>query len=215
MNDQYLDRNKIMPTGFMTFRNREPWTTSRLIGKTNPMYVYGWFTDAEGKAFLDIVKPLKGAQIAHVGTYEGLSVSYIFPSCKKNGNTIYAIDMYYHPLLEANLAFWGNQKDTAIMMTLSSEEAVKVFEPKSLDVVFIDGDHHFKPVCNDIWKWSRRLKEGGTLCGHDYNPIGQKEVVQAIELLLGGEDLGHADTFWWVTVTEDLLERMKEHKNEF
>jgi predicted O-methyltransferase YrrM len=215
MIDTYLDRNKIMPTSFITFRNRQEWTVSRMIGTINPMPVYGWFTEAEGQAFLELIKPVYGGTIAHVGTYEGLSLSYIFPCCKKNGNTVYAIDLYYHPLLEANLAFWGNKNNTAIMVTMSSLKAVKIFKYKTLDVAFVDGDHHFKPVCRDLLQWSRRLKEGGTLCGHDYNPEGQPEVVQAVDLLLGEENLQFADTFWWVTMTNEVLQRMMSHKNEF
>ena len=50
----------------------------------------------------------------------------------------------------------------------TSMEAVKKFEPESLDFVFIDGNHEFEFVVNDIIYWSRIVRPGGIVSGHDY-----------------------------------------------
>ena len=39
---------------------------------------------------------------------------------------------------------------------------------KPLDVVFLDGDHSYEAVCDDIKLWVPHIKSGGILCGHDY-----------------------------------------------
>lgn len=49
-----------------------------------------------------------------------------------------------------------------------SMDAVNNFENKSLDFVFIDGGHDFKNVANDIYEWSKRVRVGGIIFGHDY-----------------------------------------------
>lgn len=50
----------------------------------------------------------------------------------------------------------------------TSMEAVKDFENKSLDFVYIDGHHGFKYVTEDIYEWSKKVKQGGCIAGHDY-----------------------------------------------
>ena len=49
-----------------------------------------------------------------------------------------------------------------------SMEAVKDFEPRSIDFVYIDGDHTFDSVMQDIIEWGRRVKKSGIISGHDY-----------------------------------------------
>ena len=50
----------------------------------------------------------------------------------------------------------------------TSMEAVKDFEDESLDFVYIDGHHGFKYVTEDIFEWSKKVKRGGIISGHDY-----------------------------------------------
>lgn len=50
----------------------------------------------------------------------------------------------------------------------TSMEAVKDFEDNSLDFCFIDGNHTFEYVVNDIAEWSKKVKVGGIISGHDY-----------------------------------------------
>ena len=59
-------------------------------------------------------------------------------------------------------------------------EAVKDFKPSSLDFVFIDGNHDFEYIVNDIISWMKIVRPEGILCGHDFgNPFHVKYAVQA------------------------------------
>jgi hypothetical protein len=49
-----------------------------------------------------------------------------------------------------------------------SMDAVKDFKDNSLDFVFIDGNHTFEYVINDIAEWSKKVRPGGIISGHDY-----------------------------------------------
>ncbi len=56
-----------------------------------------------------------------------------------------------------------------------SMDAVKDFEDNSLDFVFIDGNHSFEYVVDDIAAWSKKVRPGGIISGHDYwNSIEQE-----------------------------------------
>jgi len=49
-----------------------------------------------------------------------------------------------------------------------------------LDAVYIDANHSYEYVFNDLLKWSRRLKPDGVLLGHDYIERNGMEVVAAV-----------------------------------
>jgi len=50
----------------------------------------------------------------------------------------------------------------------TSAQAVEEFEDESLDFVFIDGNHALEYVIEDIAKWSKKVRKGGIVAGHDY-----------------------------------------------
>lgn len=50
----------------------------------------------------------------------------------------------------------------------SSEDSAKLFEDTSLDCVYLDADHSYIGVEKDLELWWSKIKDGGMLCGHDY-----------------------------------------------
>jgi SAM-dependent methyltransferase len=50
----------------------------------------------------------------------------------------------------------------------TSVEAAEDFEDDSLDFVYIDGNHHFRYVAEDLCIWYKKVRKGGIICGHDY-----------------------------------------------
>ena len=53
----------------------------------------------------------------------------------------------------------------------SSMDAVKDFEDESLDFVYIDGNHDYSYVTEDITEWLKKLRKGGIMSGHDFFTI--------------------------------------------
>lgn len=63
------------------------------------------------------------------------------------------------------------------LMKMTSFEALEHFPDRSLDFVYIDGNHSFGYVAMDLMKWCRKVKKGGIIAGHDYythNPTQQR-----------------------------------------
>lgn len=67
---------------------------------------------------------------------------------------------------EATKRLAGYPNITLIRKT--SMEALEDFKDESLDFVYIDGNHRFKYVADDICEWSRKIRKGGVVSGHDY-----------------------------------------------
>ena len=65
-----------------------------------------------------------------------------------------------------------------------------------LDFVFIDAQHDYDSVKKDIEIWTPKLKPGGLLSGHDYQP-NFKGVIQAVDEAVGRPIIGENDT--WAT----------------
>lgn len=94
-----------------------------------------------------------------------------------------------------------------------SAEAAKDFEDNSLDFIFIDGNHGFAHVVNDINNWAPKIKSGGIISGHDYlkrkDPKWGMGVVQAVN--------GYTDTYqikpWFILGTKEIIPGQKRDKN--
>jgi len=69
--------------------------------------------------------------------------------------------------LDAMNAIRGYE-DRALMMRMESKQASKLFTDDSLDFVYIDANHKYEFVKEDIELWWPKVKSGGMLSGHDY-----------------------------------------------
>lgn len=54
------------------------------------------------------------------------------------------------------------------MVRMFSRDALHLFEDKSLDFVYIDANHELPFVIFDIIEWSKKVRPGGIVSGHDY-----------------------------------------------
>jgi hypothetical protein len=64
----------------------------------------------------------------------------------------------------------------------SSREAASVIPDKSLDFCFIDANHEYDYVTEDIKTWLPKIKHQGILSGHDFQ---HKPVRKAVHACLG------------------------------
>ncbi len=108
-----------------------------------------------------------------------------------NGNYQGNINTYVLPEFKKNLSDHIESGKVIPVRNFSVNFELK----DKVDLVFIDGDHSYKGVINDLKKGIDLLRIDGILCGHDYaNPV-IPEVKKAINdsLLLEGV----VDTIWW------------------
>ena len=63
-----------------------------------------------------------------------------------------------------------------------SMDAVKKVYRDSLDFVYIDANHEFDYIIQDIIEWTKRVKPGGIVAGHDYYIHRWTDVIEAVDM---------------------------------
>lgn len=71
-------------------------------------------------------------------------------------------------------------KYNARIIRKKSMDAIPVFDDDFFDFVFIDANHRFDFVMEDIIGWTRKVRKGGIISGHDYYHFNESGVVQAV-----------------------------------
>jgi hypothetical protein len=82
------------------------------------------------------------------------------------------------------------------LLEMTSESAAR-FWAEILDFVFIDADHSYEAVKADIAAWLPKIRNGGWITGHDYDPEKFPGVVRAVEESFADFHLG--DDFTWMS----------------
>jgi len=129
-----------------------------------------------------------------VGVAEGFYAEIL--CCANPGVKLYCVDAWqkyadYRDYISSSIldGFYEEAKvrlapyDCTLIRKFSME-AVQNFEPNSLDFVYIDGNHTLKYVVEDITEWSKRVRPGGIISGHDFrksNTSYTAHVVQSVQ----------------------------------
>jgi len=90
--------------------------------------------------------------------------------------------------------------EKVLLIHLTSSKAIKGFK-KKVDFVYIDGNHEYEHINEDIVNYKKIVKKDGIIGGHDFNAKYINDVCKAVfknfpssyYLLHGGEN------DWWVT----------------
>ena len=94
-------------------------------------------------------------------------------------NAKYDLDRQYFELKEAEIIFdWRTHKIPNIVKNKSlSLDFCKTIEDQSIDLVYIDGNHSYSFVKEDIAHWMPKIKNGGIIGGHDWDWEGVRNAI--------------------------------------
>lgn len=81
-----------------------------------------------------------------------------------------------------------------------SRDAVRRYSDQYFDFVYIDGNHEFLHVTEDIYYWGSKVKVGGILAGHDYR---RTSMVCHVVDVVNGWTYSHEIKPWFTTNPTD------------
>jgi len=150
---------------------------------------------------ISLAKENSCRKLAEVGVQEGENARRILlQSPTFNLEHLFLIDPYiYLPFF--SWVFINRYPASFLKMT--SVEAAKMFKDNALDLIFIDADHKYESVKEDIIAWLPKVRKGGILSGHDYDGEDNMHpgVKQAVDEIFGKKVNSVPVTrvkVWWV-----------------
>ena len=169
--------------------------------------VLGFFSDKDARDYQHLYSLLPDkASTAEIGCFQGKSICCVAKIIKEKDIAVSAVDPfdfgipnpdYHEPGVEGIKngmynAFRDNIKSFELDENISvhanlSVSAAEDFKKEVFDLVFIDANHSYEAVKADIEAWGPLVKEGGILCGHDWDEHGASwpGVHKAVVELLG------------------------------
>ena len=170
---------------------------------------------------VDLWKRLEYKVGAEIGVAKGRFASLMFkgiPELK-----MYLVDPYkdYKDIerhigarAEARIAHKALIGNNAVWIKEKSETAFNKIKDGSLDFVYIDGNHRYDHIMLDIILWSRKVRPGGMVSGHDYNTVFLKSK-QDIRIAVDDYVEYHKITPWYLTDIKAVKYRSDRHASWF
>ena len=84
-----------------------------------------------------------------------------------------------------------------------SMDAVKDFADESLDFVYLDGNHDFSHVTEDIHAWEKKIKKGGIVSGHDFLRSNSSSLTIHVEDVVRAWTAAHRIHPWFVITGDE------------
>ena len=93
-----------------------------------------------------------------------------------------------------NIASYPNCK----LIRKTSTEAANDFPKRSLDFVYIDGNHDFGNVAMDLAKWAEKIKKGGIVAGDDYYSLKENRKIRKVSHVVNAFVKSYDINNWYV-----------------
>lgn len=122
------------------------------------------------------------SKILEIGSWVGESTSVFAEYAKEYNSTLYCVDWFKgNPGTEIGETaksadifgiFRNNLSELGLMdyvhpLVMTSKEAAAIVADETFDLIFIDADHTYKNIRNDIDLWFSKVRKDGIFCGHD------------------------------------------------
>jgi predicted O-methyltransferase YrrM len=143
--------------------------------------IFGWFNF--DNIYLDAINNAKyGANFLEIGCFFGKSTEFLCRKIKDSGKNInvFVIDVFatdyplYLEILQGRSMldiFKNNLTEYKDILKIHHGRSCDLhceFENNFFDMIYIDGDHDYIGIKNDLINYYPKLKTGGIFAGHDY-----------------------------------------------
>ncbi|MEN6537920.1 MAG: class I SAM-dependent methyltransferase [Bryobacteraceae bacterium] len=146
--------------------------------------IEGWMSNDELQWLYETACTM--TSILEVGSWMGRSTHALLSGCR---GPVYAVDTFKGTPRAVEHVFAHNGGDVRaklmenvgmfpnlIVIQADSADAAKRFNPRSFEMIFIDGDHSYSMVMRDIKAWLPIART--MLCGHDRHQDGVPQALK-------------------------------------
>lgn len=145
-------------------------------------YPFNQISEPQKKTLQKLCYEVKAKKILEVGSWVGESTSALAEHAMQNDGFVVSVDwwkgnpgteifnvaqtkdvftIYRNNLTELDLM------DVVVPVMSTSANAAEFIADNHFDLIFIDADHRYSYVKEDIKLWLPKVRPGGILCGHD------------------------------------------------
>jgi predicted O-methyltransferase YrrM len=147
----------------------------------------GHLTKVEGLLLADLARQVpRGGVIVEIGSYLGRSTAFMAQAIQGHDVTIHCIDTWHnqgmsegardtYPEFLKNIQPWAAH----IKSYRGFSHDIRRQWDTPIDFLWIDGDHSYTGVRQDIADWLPLVKKGGVVAFHDY--ANEKSVHEAVD----------------------------------
>ena len=144
----------------------------------------------------DLIKSLPlNMNVAEIGVFKGEFSKFIFKNL--NPKNLILIDLFEGIMGSGNKdgqnmeyvnlqecfnelnCFFSKNKNVKIIKGKSTEQLIKL-DNSYLDMIYIDSSHDYEETKKELFLSFEKVKKGGYICGHDYEPKRYPGVVKAV-----------------------------------
>jgi predicted O-methyltransferase YrrM len=152
------------------------WRMYAVCACTKEQKIPTHLTFREKVLLIHLARLRQGRIYVEIGSYLGASACFIVRGMQRPEARLYCVDTWmndamtdsrqdtYQGFIENTAAY----RDRIIPVRTRSDKAVDTVA-EAVDFLFIDGDHSFEGVSNDIHAWFPRLAPGAVVVFHDYS----------------------------------------------
>ncbi len=172
-----------------------PW--SEACARYKLMDIEGWMSDVELRYLYETAKAMGGGTAVEIGSFMGRSTCAILAGfAEGRGGRLVVVDTFTgqggsrEAEVKANGGsdwvkgkFLANIKARGLPMPFiyqgDSREVFGRFRKESVDWIFIDGNHTYDGLYEDLRCWVQNVKRDGLVSGHDYHETWP-DVIRAV-----------------------------------
>ena len=182
--------------------------------------IQGWMLERELNWLHETADNLLvNSLVVEIGSWKGRSTAGIWDGMKLNGKLV-TIDNWlgqpsfrftdHREATESDLflIFMDNMRNLGFnpqwykkgcangfyYLRMNSVDAAKLFDDKSIDWLFIDGDHD--TIDSDLTAWLPKIKKGGLISGHDFS-TGFAKLRADVDLIFSELNCIDAGSIWF------------------
>lgn len=170
----------------------------------------------------------KDCVVCEIGSWTGMSTVLIGIRTREKKGKMYAVDNFIglgnlredgenydiQAILKETLVLY-NVDSVVKIIAKNSVEASNDFPDDYFDFVFIDANHSTGAVTEDIRHWYPKLKEGGLICGHDYQHESVKKAVnEFFEDVKIVDHIRKNSPIWYKVKERNKGDNMNKHISE-